>query len=61
MSGIGQLARVGRTGRRKGINNDCKVRLQARKGDFCPAQANLFLNRYESCQATKEGALLETS
>ena len=59
MSRVGQMARVGRTCRRKGINNDCQVWLQARKGDFGPAQADLFLNGYESRQAAREGALME--
>ncbi len=60
MSRVGHMARVRRTCRWEGINYDCQVWLQARKGDFCPAQADLFLNRYESRQATREGALLET-
>ena len=54
------MARIRRTCRREGINYDCQVWLQARKGNLCPAQANLFLNGYESCQATREGALMET-
>src|SRR5947209_19982229 len=53
------MARIRRTCRRERINYDCQVWLQARKGNLCPAQANLFLNGYESCQASREGALME--
>jgi len=51
MSRVGQMARIGRTCRRERINYDCQVWLQARKGDLCPAQADLFLNRYRKSES----------
>ena len=34
------------------INNDGQVRLKVSKGHLCSAQTNLFLDRYQPCQAT---------
>ncbi len=49
------MARIGRARCRKRVKHDCQVRLKAREGRRCAAQANLFLDRDQRCETTRKG------